>query len=46
LKNHQRYTHVLRTLIGNRKTDLTFLIRLLKKMNKLEIMIKTELDKK
>lgn len=45
LKNHQRYFHILRTLIGNRETDLIFLNRLLRKLNKLEVMIITELAK-
>jgi hypothetical protein len=46
LKTHQRYTHILNTLIGNRKTDIYFQKRLTGKLKKLERMIKTELDKK
>jgi len=45
LKNQPRYIHILKTLILNRETDITFLTRLIREMNELEKMIRSEISK-
>jgi len=43
LKNQPKYIHILKTLILNRETDITFLTRLHMEMSELEKMIRSEI---